>query len=103
MIGAVGAHGFRLNLLSGRWGQHFLPVAPHSGVACFIWNISCASSRGRQQMKPEVKYSVARCWKAPFSNRWKHYLSRVAQFVAFVDFFFTGGSEEKVKGWLGEV
>lgn len=40
-------------------------------------------SRGRQQMKPEVKYSVARYWKAPFSYRWKHYLSR----LAFVDFF----------------
>jgi len=38
----------------------------------------------------------------PFSSRWKHYLSRVAQFVAIVD-FFTGGSEEKVEGWLGEV
>jgi len=53
-------------------------------------------------MKPEVKYSVARYRKAPFSSRWKHYLSRVAQFVAFVD-LFTGGSEEKVEGWLGEV
>jgi hypothetical protein len=50
-------------------------------------------------MKPEVKCSVARY---PFSSRGEHYLSRVAQFVAFVD-FLTGGSEEKVEGWLGEV
>jgi len=49
-------------------------------------------------MKPEVKYSVASYGKAPFSSRWQHYLSRVAQFVAFVDFFLQVGVKRKWKG-----